>query len=160
MGGTRHRATAAWYQGHDRRGGASVGRAPVHTGGEPAISVDLSTTLSWTTATGDAGVMLGELQPNILKAHVRDHLSALLLGFGDAAEARAFLVSVTGKMKSAKQHLEEAGAFKEGGAAGTPTSASGSRRRVTASSASSASRTSRRTRLSGAAWRRRRPGGS
>ena len=64
--------------------------------------------------------MLGELQPNILKAHVRDHLSVLPLGFGDAAEARAFLVSVTGKMKSAKQHLEEAGAFKEGGAAGTP----------------------------------------
>ncbi|MFJ7215917.1 Dyp-type peroxidase [Amycolatopsis sp. NPDC098790] len=84
------------------------------------MSVDLSTTLSWTTATGDAEVMLGELQPNILKAHVRDHLSALLLGFGDPAEARAFLVSVTGKMKSAKAHLEEVGAFKESGAAGTP----------------------------------------
>ena len=40
------------------------------------MSVDLSTTLSWTTATGDAATMLGELQPNILKAHVRDHLSA------------------------------------------------------------------------------------
>ncbi|WP_329056317.1 Dyp-type peroxidase [Amycolatopsis sp. NBC_01488] len=84
------------------------------------MSVDLSTTLSWTTATGDAGVLLGELQPNILKAHVRDHLSVLLLGFGDPAQARAFLVSVTGKMKSAKAHLEEVGAFKEGGAAGTP----------------------------------------
>ncbi|VVJ16395.1 Dye-decolorizing peroxidase (EC [Amycolatopsis camponoti] len=84
------------------------------------MSVDLSTTLSWTTATGDAGVMLGELQPNILKAHVRDHLSALLLTFGDAAEARAFLVSVTGKMKSAKAHLDEVGAFKDGGPAGTP----------------------------------------
>jgi Dyp-type peroxidase family len=84
------------------------------------MSVDLSTTLSWTTATGDAGVMLGELQPNILKAHVRDHLSALLLAFGDAAEAREFLVSVTGKMKSAKAHLDEVGAFKGGGTAGTP----------------------------------------
>jgi Dyp-type peroxidase family len=84
------------------------------------MSVDLSTTLSWTTATGDAEVMLGELQPNILKAHVRDHLSALLLAFGDPAEARAFLVSVTGKMKSAKAHLDEVGAFKGGGAAGTP----------------------------------------
>jgi Dyp-type peroxidase family len=84
------------------------------------MSVDLSTTLSWTTATGDAEVMLGELQPNILKAHVRDHLSALLLTFGDAAEARAFLVSVTGKMKSAKAHLDEVGAFKAGEAAGTP----------------------------------------
>ncbi|SFW71405.1 Dyp-type peroxidase [Amycolatopsis australiensis] len=84
------------------------------------MSVDLSTTLSWTTATGDAATMLGELQPNILKAHVRDHLSALLLAFGDAAEARAFLVSVAGTMKSAKDHLDEAAAFKAGGAAGTP----------------------------------------
>jgi Dyp-type peroxidase family len=84
------------------------------------MSVDLSTTLSWTTATGDAATMLGELQPNILKAHVRDHLSALFLAFGDAAEARAFLVSVTGKMKSAKAHLDEVSAFKTAGGAGTP----------------------------------------
>jgi Dyp-type peroxidase family len=84
------------------------------------MSIDLSTTLSWTTAAGDAEVMLGELQPNILKAHVRDHLSALLLTFGDPAEARAFLVSVTGTMKSAKAHLDEVGAFKDAGAAGTP----------------------------------------
>ncbi len=84
------------------------------------MSVDLSTTLSWTTATGDAATMLGELQPNILKAHVRDHLSALFLAFGDAAEARGFLVSVTGKMKSAKAHLDEVSAFKTAGGAGTP----------------------------------------
>ncbi|MFG1641269.1 Dyp-type peroxidase [Amycolatopsis sp. NPDC049252] len=84
------------------------------------MSVDLSTTLSWTTASGDAATMLGELQPNILKAHVRDHLSALFLTFGDPAEARALLVSVTGKMKSAKEHLTEVGGFKSGGAAGTP----------------------------------------
>ncbi|WIX84705.1 Dyp-type peroxidase [Amycolatopsis sp. DG1A-15b] len=84
------------------------------------MSVDLSTTLSWTTASGDAATMLGELQPNILKAHVRDHLSALFLAFGDAAEARAFLVSVTGKMKSAKAHLDEVSAFKAAAGAGTP----------------------------------------
>ncbi|WP_410644870.1 Dyp-type peroxidase [Amycolatopsis sp. lyj-346] len=84
------------------------------------MSVDLSTTLSWTTATGDAATMLGELQPNILKAHVRDHLSALFLAFGDAAEARAFLVTVTGKMKSAKTHLDEVSAFKAGTGASTP----------------------------------------
>ncbi|WP_410596787.1 Dyp-type peroxidase [Amycolatopsis sp. lyj-23] len=84
------------------------------------MSVDLSTTLSWTTATGDAATMLGELQPNILKAHVRDHLSALFLAFRDAAEARAFLVSVTGKMKSAKAHLDEVSAFKAGAGPGTP----------------------------------------
>ncbi|MET8846930.1 Dyp-type peroxidase [Amycolatopsis sp. NPDC004625] len=84
------------------------------------MTVDLSTTLSWTTATGDAATMLGELQPNILKAHVRDHLSALFLAFGDAGEGRAFLVAVTGKMKSAMDHLDEVGAFKREGAAGTP----------------------------------------
>ncbi|MCR6488832.1 Dyp-type peroxidase [Amycolatopsis sp. OK19-0408] len=84
------------------------------------MSVDLSTTLSWTTATGDAETMLGELQPNILKAHVRDHLSALFLAFGDAAQARAFLVALTGKMKSARTHLDEVGAFKTGVGAGTP----------------------------------------
>ncbi len=84
------------------------------------MSVDLSTTLSWTTASGDAATMLGELQPNILKAHVRDHLSALFLTFGEPAAARAFLVSVTGKMKSAKEHLAEVGGFKSGGAPGTP----------------------------------------
>ncbi|MGW3967474.1 Dyp-type peroxidase [Amycolatopsis sp. NPDC005003] len=84
------------------------------------MSVDLTTTLSWTTATGDAATMLGELQPNILKAHVRDHLSALFLAFGDAAEARAFLVSVTGKMKSAKAHLDEVSAFKTASGGGTP----------------------------------------
>ncbi|WP_086839173.1 Dyp-type peroxidase [Amycolatopsis kentuckyensis] len=84
------------------------------------MSIDLSTTLSWTTATGDAATMLGELQPNILKAHVRDHLSALFIAFGDAAEARAFLVSVTGKMKSAKAHLDEVSAFKTEAGGGTP----------------------------------------
>ncbi|MFJ1761454.1 Dyp-type peroxidase [Amycolatopsis sp. NPDC088138] len=84
------------------------------------MPVDLSTTLSWTTASGDAATMLGELQPNILKAHVRDHLSALFLTFADPAEARAFLVAATGKMKSAKDHLTEVGGFKSGGAAGTP----------------------------------------
>jgi len=84
------------------------------------VSVDLNTTLSWRTATGDAATMLDELQPNILKAHVRDHLSALFLHFGDSAEARAFLVAVAGRMKSAKAHLEEVSAFKTAGAAGTP----------------------------------------
>ena len=84
------------------------------------MPVDLSTTLEWRTATGDAATMLDELQPNILKAHVRDHLSALFLHFGDTAEARAFLDAVAAKMKSAKAHLEEVSAFKTGGAAGTP----------------------------------------
>ncbi|WP_435154841.1 Dyp-type peroxidase [Amycolatopsis sacchari] len=84
------------------------------------MAVDLSTPLSWKTADGDAATMLEELQPNILKAHVRDHLSVLFLGFGDAAEARTFLGAVAGLMKSARTHLEEVEAFKSGSGGGTP----------------------------------------
>jgi len=64
--------------------------------------------------------MLEELQPNIVKAHVRDHLSVLFLQFGDPAEARAFLSSVVPLMKSARTHLAEVDAHKATGAAGTP----------------------------------------
>src|SRR5699024_6879835 len=84
------------------------------------MSIDLSTTLSWTTASGDAATMLGELQPRLLAALVRDPRSALLLTFGDPAEARAFLVSVTAKMKSAKAHLDEVSAFKAATDVGMP----------------------------------------
>ncbi|TNC24547.1 Dyp-type peroxidase [Amycolatopsis alkalitolerans] len=84
------------------------------------MAVDLSTPLSWKSATGDAATMLDELQPNIVKAHVRDHLSVLFLGFGDAGEAKAFLRALAGLMKSAKQHLEEVEAFKAGQGGGRP----------------------------------------
>jgi Dyp-type peroxidase family len=83
------------------------------------MAVDLSTPLSWKAATGDAATMLDELQPNIVKAHVRDHLSVLFLGFGDAGEAKAFLKALAGLMKSAKTHLEEVEAFKAGSSGGT-----------------------------------------
>lgn len=83
------------------------------------MAVDLSTPLTWKTATGDAATMLTELQPNIVKAHVRDHLSVLFLGFGDAGEARTFLKALSGLMKSAKAHLEEVEAFKAGTGNGT-----------------------------------------
>ncbi|HVW43437.1 MAG TPA: Dyp-type peroxidase [Amycolatopsis sp.] len=83
------------------------------------MAVDLSTPLSWKSATGDAATMLDELQPNIVKAHVRDHLSVLFLGFSDAGEAKTFLRSVAGLMKSAKTHLQEVEDFKTTGSGGT-----------------------------------------
>jgi Dyp-type peroxidase family len=84
------------------------------------MAVDLSTPLTWKAATGDSASMLDELQPNILKAHVRDHLSVLFLAFDDADEAAVFLRALGGLMKSAKAHLEEIDAFKATKAAGTP----------------------------------------
>jgi deferrochelatase/peroxidase EfeB len=83
------------------------------------MPVNLNAPLAWKTATGDASEMLSQLQPNIVKAHARDHLQALFLQFSDKAEARAFLRNLRVKMKSAKVHLREVEAFKSGGAPGT-----------------------------------------
>jgi Dyp-type peroxidase family len=84
------------------------------------MAVDLFSPLTWKAATGDSASMLDELQPNIVKAHVRDHLSVLFLTFGDADEARVFLRSLAGLMKSARTHLEEIEAFKTTKTGGTP----------------------------------------
>ncbi|SEP52828.1 Dyp-type peroxidase [Amycolatopsis saalfeldensis] len=89
------------------------------------MAVDLTSTLAWTTASGDAATMLDELQPNILKAHARDHLSVLFLRFGenrkDAAAAKGFLAALANQqMKSAKTQLQEISAFKAAGTGGTP----------------------------------------
>lgn len=83
------------------------------------MAVDLNAPLAWRTATGDAKVMLGQLQPNILKGHVREHLQILLLRFGDEAQGRAFLKNVATTMKSARKHLEEAERFAAEGTPGT-----------------------------------------
>jgi Dyp-type peroxidase family len=84
------------------------------------MPVDLKKPLAWKTATGDAAAMLTQLQPNIVKAHVRDHLQILLVQFSDKAEARAFVKAVAGKMKSAHKHLLEVERFKSAGTPGTP----------------------------------------
>jgi Dyp-type peroxidase family len=68
----------------------------------------------------DEATIFADLQANIVKAHVRDHLCVLLLRFGRRAEARTFLKHVAGHMKSAAAHLAEVKAFKETGVAGTP----------------------------------------
>jgi Dyp-type peroxidase family len=84
------------------------------------MAVELDKSLEWKTATHDASAMLDELQPNILKGHVRDHLSVLLLRFEDQSDARTFLSRLVGLMKSAKTHLKEAEAFKKARKRGTP----------------------------------------
>jgi Dyp-type peroxidase family len=84
------------------------------------MAVELKKPLAWKTASGDASAMLDDLQPNILKAHVRDHLSVLFLRFDEPAEARTFLGGLVGLMKSAKEHLQETEAYKTSGTHGTP----------------------------------------
>jgi Dyp-type peroxidase family len=84
------------------------------------MAVNLNAPLTAGTATGDDAIMLDELQPNILKGHVRDHLSVLFLHFDDQADAKAFLGALVALMKSAKTHLDEVEAFKTTGTPGTP----------------------------------------
>ncbi|MGH2898879.1 MAG: Dyp-type peroxidase [Solirubrobacteraceae bacterium] len=84
------------------------------------MAVNLNTTLAWKTAGGDSLAMLKQLQPNILKGHVREHMQLLFVQFSDRAEARAFLAAVARRMKSANKHLLEAERFRRDGTPGTP----------------------------------------
>ncbi|RCG29711.1 peroxidase [Sphaerisporangium album] len=78
--------------------------------------------LVWDSAALDADTraMLDNLQPNILQAHVREHLAVLFLQFGDGAGGRRFLREVAALMKSARRHFEEVRAFNASKAPGTP----------------------------------------
>jgi Dyp-type peroxidase family len=89
------------------------------------MPVDLNNArpLAWDSATLDADTkaMLDNLQPNILRAHVREQLSVLFVRFNDVAEGRAFLRWVaTTKMKSARKHMQEVRDFAAGRHRGTP----------------------------------------
>lgn len=84
------------------------------------MAVNLDAPLAWIQAAGDDLVMLNDLQPNIIKAHTRDHLTALFLRFGAADEAADLLVALAGQMKSALVHLQEIQQFKLSHVAGTP----------------------------------------
>ena len=84
------------------------------------MTVDTEDTLHWSTAAGDTLTMLQQLQPNILKGHVRDHLSVIFLHFDVQDEGRAFLRAVHAMMKSAQKHLDEVQQFKIDGTDGTP----------------------------------------
>jgi Dyp-type peroxidase family len=83
------------------------------------MAVNLNAPLSWKIAAGDDAIMLDELQPNILKGHVRDHLSVLFLHFDDQADAKGLLGALVPLMKSAKTHLQEVEAFNTTGTKGT-----------------------------------------
>jgi hypothetical protein len=52
------------------------------------MPVNLNAPLSWKAAAGHDATMLDELQPNILKGHVRDHLSVLFLHFTDQTDTK------------------------------------------------------------------------
>lgn len=86
------------------------------------MPLDLARTLSWKSATGDDETMLQQLQANILRPHVRTHLSVLFLNFGDGVQGRAFLRALVtgGLVKSALTHLQEVEAFHSSGTSGTP----------------------------------------
>jgi Dyp-type peroxidase family len=85
-----------------------------------SATVDLGAPLAWKSAEGAAATMLDELQANIVKAHVRDHLSLQFLRFADQDEARTFLGALVPLMKSARGHLEEIEGFRSTGRPGTP----------------------------------------
>jgi Dyp-type peroxidase family len=84
------------------------------------MAVDLKAPLAWKTAAGDAATLLDELQPNILKRHVVEHLSVMFLRFDDGPAAKAFLGSLVPLMKSARRHLVETERFKTAEVRGTP----------------------------------------
>ncbi|MEV5412227.1 hypothetical protein AB0K60_25760 [Thermopolyspora sp. NPDC052614] len=87
------------------------------------MPVDLENTepLAWDSPDldEDTKAMLDNLQPNILQAHVRDHMSILFVRFGDADGGRRFLRSLVPLMKSARTHLEEVRGHRESKAPGT-----------------------------------------
>jgi deferrochelatase/peroxidase EfeB len=79
--------------------------------------LDVARSLSWKSVTGADATLLDELQPNIVRPHVREHLSVLFLRVDDQLEARNFLKALVELMKSARTHLQEVEAFR---ADGTP----------------------------------------
>ncbi|PZG50594.1 peroxidase [Spongiactinospora gelatinilytica] len=78
--------------------------------------------LAWDSATLDADTkaMLDNLQANILRAHVREHLSVLFVRFNNAREGRRYLRGLARKVKSARKHLAEVRDFNLNGRRGTP----------------------------------------
>jgi len=84
------------------------------------MPADLTVPFSWKNGPAETVAILDDLQANIVKAHVRDHLSVLFLNFTDAADAKKFLAALAPLVKSAKSHLAEVDSFKLSGNPGTP----------------------------------------
>jgi Dyp-type peroxidase family len=80
------------------------------------MPVTIDRPFSWENPSNDDGRMLDSLQPNILKAHVREFLTVLFLRFDQGAAGRTFLKALTQGakplVKSAHTHLHEVRAFK------------------------------------------------
>ena len=80
---------------------------------------------SWQNPSADDSAMLAQLQPNILKGHPRDFMTAVFVTIGNPAEAKAFFKALvqpaagTPLMKTALKQLQEALAFKNAGTPGT-----------------------------------------
>jgi Dyp-type peroxidase family len=83
---------------------------------------ELTQPISYKTSGGDIQMFLRDLQGNILKGHGRHHTANLFCKFpaGKAAKAKSFLKGlVTGHLvRSAKEQLQDADAFKAARAAG------------------------------------------
>ncbi len=69
--------------------------------------MDLSGQLDLTHLSAAQLALLDDLQPNIVKAHTRDHCYLFPLRFTDAAKARTLLHTLAAKMKTARRHFDE-----------------------------------------------------
>jgi Dyp-type peroxidase family len=74
--------------------------------------MDLSGQLDLAGLTAEHKALLDDLQPNIVKAHTRDHCYLFPLRFTDAAKARTLLHELANKMKTASEHFAEIAAHK------------------------------------------------
>lgn len=89
------------------------------------MAVTLDRPISWKSAVGDDKQMLDQLQPNILKAHTREILTAIFVKFQDRHQASSLLAELStggiipALMKSAKTHLDEIEVFKQTKTSGT-----------------------------------------
>jgi len=84
------------------------------------MAIDFDSPVSWTAASPETLAMLQNLQPNILKPHVREFLTVLFLRFYDPAGAKTFIADLAGVMKSTHDHLDEIERFKKDKIPGTP----------------------------------------
>lgn len=85
------------------------------------MAVTLDDSISWKLPSADDQAMLDNLQPNIIKAHVREFLTLFFLRFSTQAAGERVLGDIARtRMKSAADHLREIETFKQSGAPGTP----------------------------------------
>lgn len=74
--------------------------------------MDLSGQLDLTNLSAAQRALLEDLQPNIVKAHTRDHCYLFPFRFTDAVKARTLLHTLAAKMKTASTHFDELAAHK------------------------------------------------